>query len=298
MRRNPAASVGYLDDYNRLAQRSSALVIREYSTSFGMATRLLAREIRPDIKNIYGLVRIADEIVDGAAAEAGLDRRSQCAVLDALEAETETTLSTGYSANLIVHAFAGTARNVGIGPALTRPFFNSMRRDLDPERLSIDEVRDYVYGSAEVIGLMCLQVFLRGEPCDSDTRGRLENGARRLGAAFQKINFLRDLGSDWQELGRNYFPGVDPDQLTETQKQSLVADIGADLDAAAAVIPDLPRICRGAVAAVHGLFTELAVRIRAIPAAELQQQRMRVPNTLKLRIVLEAKTGSLARRAL
>jgi 15-cis-phytoene synthase len=296
--RNPTATVGYLDGYNRLAQRSSAMVIREYSTSFGMATRLLAREIRPDIKNIYGLVRIADEIVDGAAAEAGLNRRSQCAVLDALEAETETTLSTGYSANLIVHAFAATARNVGIGPALTRPFFNSMRRDLDPERLSIDEVRDYVYGSAEVIGLMCLQVFLRGEPCDSDTRTRLENGARRLGAAFQKINFLRDLGPDWQELGRNYFPGVDPDQLTETQKQSLVADIRADLDAAAAVIPDLPRICRGAVAAVHGLFTELVVRIRAIPAAELQQQRMRVPNTLKLRIVLEAKTGSLARRAL
>lgn len=281
--------------YSRAAQKSSARIIREYSTSFGMATRLLSRQVRPSVENIYGLVRVADEIVDGAAAEAGLDLQAQSAMLDALEAEAETTMQTGYSTNLVVHAFASTARAVGIGPELTRPFFASMRRDLDPTDFTQDDVRDYIYGSAEVIGLMCLRVFLHGVPCDPSQRARFEHGARRLGSAFQKINFLRDWRTDWGELRRNYFPGIDPEQLTEAQKLSLVADIERDLDVAATVIPQLPRNGRVAVDAAHGLFTALTGRIRATPASELLQERIRVPNAQKLRIVLAAKTRNRAR---
>ncbi|TDW29665.1 phytoene/squalene synthase family protein [Cryobacterium psychrophilum] len=281
--------------YSHAAHMSSAGIIREYSTSFGMATRLLGRQIRPHIENIYGLVRIADEVVDGAAAAAGLDVDAQRALLDALEVETETTLQTGYSTNLTVHSFAVTARSVGFGAELTRPFFASMRRDLDPAGFTVDEVSDYIYGSAEVIGLMCLNAFLAGVPCDSDQRARLESGARRLGSAFQKINFLRDLRADWHDLGRNYFPHIDPDRLTETQKLDLVADIEADLDAAAAVIPELPQNCRVAVDAAHGLFAALTQRLRATPAADLLAARIRVPNAGKLAIVIAATMHGRAR---
>lgn len=280
--------------YSRAAQSSSARIIREYSTSFGMATRLIDRRLRPGIESIYALVRIADEIVDGAAAEAGLTTESQRVLLDALEAETEATLQLGYSTNLVVHAFAVTARAAGIGPDLTRPFFASMRRDLDPANFTNEQVRDYIYGSAEVVGLMCLKVFLTGVPDDPDRRQLLEHGACRLGAAFQKINFLRDLRMDWTTLHRNYFPDIDPDHLTEAEKLHLVADIEADLEAAGAAIPQLPRGCRAAVAAAHGLFGELTKRIRSAPASDLLGRRIRVPTVVKLRILLATQSPGRA----
>jgi phytoene/squalene synthetase len=263
-----------------------------------MAAHLLGRDVRPAVESIYGLVRVADEIVDGAAAEAGLDLQTQRTLLDALETETERTLLTGYSTNLIVHAFGTTARAVGIGNELTRPFFAAMRRDLDATDFTVDGVREYIYGSAEVVGLMCLKVFLDGMPCDPGRRERLEEGARRLGAAFQKINFLRDLRIDWAQLGRNYFPGVDPDRLTETQKLALVADIESDLQAAGVVIAELPRHCRTAVASAHGLFAALAQRIRSTPAHDVLQTRVRVPNAMKLRIVVKARVLSGVRGAM
>ncbi|MEO6944718.1 MAG: squalene/phytoene synthase family protein, partial [Lacisediminihabitans sp.] len=202
--------------YTRASQKSSARIIHEYSTSFGMATRLLNRTIRPDIRNIYGLVRIADEIVDGAAAEAGLNHRMQQAMLDSLETETERAIQTGYSANPIVHSFACTARSASIGGDLTAPFFASMRRDLDPAPFTTEQVREYIFGSAEVVGLMCLRVFLKDANYTAESRARLASGARQLGSAFQKINFLRDLRTDWDGLHRNYFPTLDPEKLTES----------------------------------------------------------------------------------
>jgi phytoene/squalene synthetase len=197
-----------------------------------------------------------------------------------------------------VHSFAVTARRVGVDASLTAPFFASMRRDLDPRRLTADEVSDYIYGSAEVVGLMCLRAFLAGEVCDARQRARLELGARRLGAAFQKINFLRDLSTDWEGLGRDYFPGIDPNNrsdpghLSDAAKSELVADIRVDLDAAAATIGELPRGCRTAVAAAHGLFSELTDRIAATPAPQLLRTRIRVPLTVKLRILLVARIRS------
>ncbi len=150
-----------------------------------------------------------------------------------------------------MHAFATVARETGIDRNLTAPFFASMRRDLSPVAFESEELRTYIYGSAEVVGLMCLRVFLRGEAITETDRARLEEGARRLGAAFQKINFLRDLGTDWLVLGRSYFPGIDPGALTENEKRRLLDDIDADLDAAASAIPHLPRNCRRAVTAAH-----------------------------------------------
>lgn len=283
--------------YTRTAQSSSARVIRGYSSSFGMATRLLHKRIRPDIRNIYGVVRVADEIVDGAALEAGLDLNAQREQLDLFEAETLKAMRSGYSTNLVVHSFATTARATGIGPELVTPFFASMRRDLSSEPFSSEEIREYIYGSAEVVGLMCLTVFLHGSNPDGTQRERLEHGARRLGAAFQKINFLRDLSADWEILGRNYFPGIDPARLTEAQKKHLIDDIDADLSAAAAVIPQLPRECRAAIAAAHGLFSGVTCRLRITPAGDLLQHRTRINTVAKLGILLRTATGRVIRSA-
>jgi phytoene/squalene synthetase len=292
MTRAPEAPAGTaptdLATYTGAAHAGAATIIHAYSTSFGMATRLLAPQLRPGVEDVYALVRVADEIVDGAAAEAGLGLDDQRDLLDALEADTERAMRTGYSANLVVHSFAVTARATGIGAELTRPFFASMRRDLSPVDFSADELRAYVYGSAEVIGLMCLKVFLADDPVPAEVQRRLEAGARRLGAAFQKINFLRDLAVDWAELGRSYFPGIDPDRLTERQKLALVVDIDADLVAAADAIPELPAGCRRAITAAHGLFAELADRIRRTPAHELVSRRVSVPATVKLGILARA----------
>ncbi len=286
----PAAPTD-LSLYTRAAHTSSATIIHEYSTSFGMATKLLSPEVRPQVEDIYALVRIADEIVDGAAAEAGLAVDDQRALLDALEADTERAMRTGYSANVVVHSFACTARAVGIEPSLTVPFFASMRRDLSPVDFSSDELSAYIYGSAEVVGLMCLRAFLSHEQVATDRRMRLESGARRLGAAFQKINFLRDLAVDWTELGRSYFPGIDPGRLTERQKLELVVDIERDLGAAQDAIPELPDNCRRAIAAAHGLFAELTDRIRSTPAPLLLSTRVSVPTRTKLAILMRATAG-------
>lgn len=279
--------------YTRAAHESAATIIHEYSTSFGMATRLLATAVRPRVEDVYALVRVADEIVDGAAAEAGLDTDDQRALLDALEADTERAMRTGYSANLVVHSFAATAREAGISVDMTRPFFASMRRDLSPVDFTAEELREYIYGSAEVVGLMCLAVFLHDTPVPPETRARLERGARRLGSAFQKINFLRDLAEDYSQLGRSYFPGIDPARLTERQKLALVVDIDCDLGAAADAIPELPDNCRRAILAAHALFAELSDRIRATPASELLARRVRVPTRTKVGILLRATAGAL-----
>jgi 15-cis-phytoene synthase len=283
--------------YTRVAHVGAAHVIREYSTSFGMATRLLGRHVRPHIENIYALVRVADEIVDGAARQAGLDSDAQRDLLDALETETERAICSGYSANVIVHSFAATARGAGFGRELTAPFFASMRRDLESPDFSVSELSDYIYGSAEVVGLMCLRVFLAGFPVTDAERAILEPGARRLGSAFQKVNFLRDVVVDWGELGRCYFADVDPESFTEAQKLAIVTDIDDDLAAAARAIPLLPPTSRRAVRAAYGLFRELNARIRATPAAELVHRRVRVSSTMKLVVVARAWASRSVRGA-
>jgi phytoene synthase len=282
--------------YDEVARRGSARVISAYSTSFGLASRLCSAPIRGHIADVYALVRVADELVDGPAEEAGLDLAARRTLLDALEAETEQAMASGYSSNLVVHAFARTARATGFGPELTRPFFASMRADLDPVDLDERAFREYVYGSAEVVGLMCLRAFQAGLPADPARDLRWERGARHLGSAFQKVNFLRDLAEDYADRGRRYFPGVDPRELSEADKTRILDDIEHDLGVAGEVIPELPGGCRRAVAAAHALFGELSTRLRRTPASDLLVTRVRVPNTRKLLLVARSAAGQPRKR--
>ncbi|MCU1447162.1 squalene/phytoene synthase family protein [Cryobacterium sp.] len=285
-----------LGTYNAAALASATTVIGHYSTSFGLAARLLSPGVRDEVRTIYALVRIADEIVDGAASEAGIDITGQREVLDDLEKETERAMGRGFSTNLVVHAFATTARRVGIEPDLTRPFFAAMRRDLDPAPFTTASVAEYIYGSAEVVGLMCLRAFLRDSPRTPDQLAALDHGARSLGAAFQKVNFLRDLAADRDALGRNYFPGIDLTRLTDGQKNVLLDDMDADLAAAERVLPLLPPGSRRAVTAAHRLFARLSLKLRQTPANDLMSTRIRVPDPEKLMIALSSSLGPQAWR--
>jgi len=284
-----------IDLYTRVAEETSAGVIRRYSTSFGLASRLLDKKMRTHIGNFYALVRLADEVVDGVADEAGVDVAEAAVMLDALEADTNRALEVGYSTNLIVHAFAHSARQVGVGSELTAPFFHSMRMDLSETTHTPESFAEYVYGSAEVVGLMCLQAFLETETPTERQRETMVHGARALGAAFQKVNFLRDLGADAQALGRSYFPDVVVDELDEDTKNRLLDDIDADLAASAKALPLLPAGPRRAVSLAHALFEALAVGIRATPAGVLQTTRISVPTSRKLLLTLRILAGYVPR---
>lgn len=277
--------------YDRVAEETASIVIRRYSTSFGLASKLLGPGVRQHVENIYALVRIADEIVDGVAEEAGLDTLAAGRALNELERETELAIELGFSSNLVVHAFALTARDVEFGSELTAPFFESMRMDLNEKQHDQASFETYVYGSAEVVGLMCLRAFMKGVPVEAAEAVRLERGARALGAAFQKVNFLRDLAADFQTLGRSYFPGVNVDTFTEAEKLRLLDDIDADLETSAAVVPGLPASSRRAVTLAQTLFAELSARLRKTPASELVRSRVRVPNPVKARLALAAALG-------
>ncbi|HLT83237.1 MAG TPA: squalene/phytoene synthase family protein [Phototrophicaceae bacterium] len=270
-------------DYDAVASRSAAVVIRAYSTSFGWACRLLAPVEREHVRNIYALVRVADEIVDDA--ELGWSAAERGRMLDALEEETGRAMASGRSANLVVHAFARTARLHGIGAELVGPFFASMRADLSVVTHDDASLAAYVHGSAEVVGLMCLRVFVGG---DDATYARLAPGAGRLGAAFQKVNFLRDLRQDHDALGRTYFPGLDPAAFSDAHRDALLDDIDADLAAAREALVELPPSSRRAVWLAHALFAELSRRLRATPAVEIRTRRVRVPDAVKAWIVLQA----------
>ncbi|MEI5674755.1 MULTISPECIES: phytoene/squalene synthase family protein [unclassified Nocardioides] len=271
------------DTYDDVAEASAALVIGAYSTSFGLAARLLGEPVRTRVRNVYALVRVADEIVDTPRPGQDDDRRR--ADLDSLEAETLGAMRTGSSHNLVVHAFARTARSCGIEAELVTPFFASMRTDLDRavhDRASLDR---YVHGSAEVVGLMCLRAFMADEPHAAARYDELAAGAARLGAAFQKVNFVRDLGDDADRLGRRYLPGLDPAGFDDRARDRWLDEIDDDLRAAARVVPFLPRSSRYAVCAAHDLFADLSARLRRTPAERLCRERVRVPDPRKARLV-------------
>lgn len=273
-------------DYDRAADAAAAAVIGRYSTSFGMAVRLLGGPVRTRVRDIYALVRVADEIVDGAAAEHGLDAAGIEQTLDAYERSMEAAMTSGFSTDLVLHAFARTARATGITTELTRPFFASMRMDLRRTEHDAASFAAYVHGSAEVVGLMCLCAFATDRsPVPVPPDPELTEGAVALGAAFQKVNFLRDLGADHDGRGRSYFPGIDPRTLGESERDALLADIDHDLAVADRAIPRLPASSRAAVRAAHDLFAELSARLRATPAEQLRTTRVRVPDARKALIL-------------
>lgn len=284
------ADDGALRRFSRTAEIATTDVIRSYSTSFGLATRLLGRRHRQHVRNIYAMVRIADEIVDGVAAEAGLDASAQSAALASYIAETHRSLHIGYSSDLILHAFARTARECGIGEELTQPFFDSMTADVasdtDFASYDADAHARYVYGSAEVVGLMCLQVFLRDAVLTEQERTTLRHGARQLGAAFQNVNFLRDLADDTERLHRGYLGGSA--RLTDADRDAWVETIRRQLDDARATIPLLPKDARAAVRSALALFAALTRRVAKTPVDDLYRKRVRVPNPVKAALAARA----------
>ncbi len=275
------------DRYTAVAVASAAVVIGRYSSSFSLATRLTPRRVRPDITSIYALVRVADEVVDGACPE-------PAAQLDALECETETALGCGFSTNLVVHAFANTARRTGFGTELTRPFFASMRTDLTVAAHTEASLSDYIHGSAEAVGLMCLRSYLYGV-APQDYAG-LAPGACALGSAFQKINFLRDLADDEHRLGRSYLPGADPSSLTSERFAALITDAEADLRIGIANIAGLPADVRPGVYAASDVYAELLRRLAVAGVDGVRAGRIRVPAARKLVVVARhVRTAVVAR---
>jgi phytoene/squalene synthetase len=253
------------------------------------------------VRNIYALVRVADELVDGATDEAGIAPAEQHRALARLEAETCEAIASGYSSNPIVHAFAHTARTAHIDADLVGPFFASMRSDLPPAAgvhgddelrtpgvaaFDAEAHRDYVYGSAEVVGLMCLRVFIRDESLSPEQIETLELGARRLGAAFQNVNFLRDLADDTDRLGRSYLSAQG--RIDRAEQQRWVGVIRGQLADAAATIPLLPRDARLAVTSALRLFAHLNDRLARTPAEQLYERRIRVPAPQKAWLLTQA----------
>lgn len=293
--------MGSLERYTFASQLAADRIITTYSTSFRTATRLLGRRHRSHIRNVYALVRVADELVDGATADAGLPHDLQCAALAALEDETFEAIASGYSSNPIVQAFAHTARLAGIDGDLIEPFFASMRADLaeggaaDGMLIFADEAHaSYVHGSAEVIGLMCLRVFMREAPPTGRAAAALEHGARRLGAAFQNVNFLRDLAEDTGRLGRSYLSGTG--HIDARQKEHWTTLIDQQLNDARASLPLLPADARLAVDCAVRLFARLNRRLERVPAEQLYLRRVRVPMAEKAvliaRAAIASRTGS------
>lgn len=281
-----------LERYNETAQAAAAAVIGRYSTSFSAATNLLGKRCRTPIRNVYALVRVADEIVDGVAAAAGVDAAGQRTELDALETETLQAMQTGFSSNLVVHAFAHTARACGIDEDVVRPFFASMRMDISAIQdgeLALDSAEHelYVYGSAQVVGLMCVRVFSRygmSRRPNAATAALLDDAGKALGSAFQNVNFLRDLADDTDRLQRSYLADG-ATRLDEGAKLDWVARIREDLAVAEVGINLLPRDCRAGVRVAHALFAELNDRVEVTPVDELYRERVSVPSAVKARLI-------------
>lgn len=266
--------------YTKTSYELARTLTKRYSTSFSMSARLFSRSIRRDIYAIYGLVRVADEIVD---TYHGPEART---MLAELETDTYRALEYGYSANPLVHAFAQTATTYGISPKLIRPFFASMRMDIVRNTHDRKSYERYIYGSAEVIGLMCLRVFCHG---DNDAYSQLEHGARKLGSAYQKINFLRDIGADARELERWYFPEGSYKTFSNHLKEVIEAEIGEEFDEAAEYIARLPKSAQKAVYTSYQYYRMLERAIHDETATTLKEKRIRVSNWRKVQLLLGAR---------
>lgn len=271
-----------MDLYTRTSYELAKKLTAQYSTSFSMSSRLFDARIRNHIYAIYGMVRIADEIVD-TFKTAGAQQ-----MLQDFQDQVLTACKTQHSTNPIIHAFADTAHRFGIDEALITPFFDSMETDLHAKTFSQQAYRKYIYGSAEVIGLMCLKVFVDN---DAEQYQQLQHGAARLGAAYQKVNFLRDFAADHHTLGRVYFPGVTYKSFSEHDKQSITADIRKDFSETENALHKLPTNSRRAVTASYAYYRALLNKIDQTPVATLKQQRIRISNSQKVYLLARARVG-------
>lgn len=266
-----------LDLYEATTLACSRLITERYSTSFTLGIKTLARRHHWAIYAIYGFVRYADEIVDTFH---DFDKKT---LFERFRDDTRRAVAEGISLNPVLHSYQKAVRQFGIEDELTEAFLRSMEMDLHPQAYTPAAYETYIYGSAEVVGLMCLRVFCEGDAALYD---RLRGPARRLGAAFQKVNFLRDVQADYQERGRVYFPGVDFNAFTEADKQAIETDIRQDFDVAYREgIRQLPAGARRGVYLAYCYYLELFRKLQALPPDRLRQQRIRVPDARKLQML-------------
>lgn len=259
--------------YNDTCQEISKLVTNNYSTSFSMGIRAFAPKFRSPIYNIYGFVRFADEIVDTFHDS---DRKL---LLEEFKKDTYAAIERKISLNPILHSFQQVVHQYGIELKHIEAFLKSMEMDLYDIEYDEATLKEYIYGSAEVVGLMCLKVF-----CESDKQeyDRLESWAISLGSAFQKINFLRDMKSDFEERGRTYFPGVDISNFTQEDKARIEEDIQKDFDHAYVGIKQLPAGARLGVFTAYRYYLSLFYKIRNAPARNILSKRIRINNGKKI----------------
>jgi 15-cis-phytoene synthase len=265
--------------FNQVCAMSSEIITKKYSTSFSMGIMLFDKKIRTPIYNVYGFVRFADEIVD---TYEGSDK---AVLLQEFRNETFTAIERKVSFNPVLHSFQRVVNEYNIDHELISAFLDSMAMDLNMDEHDYDTYKRYIYGSAEVVGLMCLKIFVQN---DEAKYQQLKPYACALGSAFQKVNFLRDIQSDFSERGRVYFPGVDFNSFSEADKILIQADIEAEFDYAREGIKRLPENCRLGVYSAFKYYLKLFEKIKNKPACAILNNRIRVPNSEKLFVLTKS----------
>ncbi|TVZ23853.1 phytoene/squalene synthetase [Dokdonia sp. Hel_I_63] len=259
--------------FDTVSRSCAKVVTQSYSTSFASATKMLAPSIRQDIYNIYGFVRFADEIVDS------FHDYDKALLFERFDQDLKNALEDKISINPILNAFQETVHKFAIEQEHIDAFMKSMRLDLTKSDYLTDaEYREYIYGSADVVGLMCLTVFVQG---DKEQYESLKESAMSLGSAFQKVNFLRDLKADFEGLSRTYFPDTNLHELDEASKQSIIADIEEDFAKGLAGINRLPIEAKFGVYTAFRYYKKLLTKLKKVPSAEIKNTRVRVPDYVK-----------------
>jgi phytoene synthase len=268
-----------VDLFINVSEDCSRITTERYSTSFSSAIRLLHKDLRQPVYNIYGFVRFADEIVDT------FHQHNKSELLSQFKKETYEAIERGISMNPILNSFQKTVKEYNIDIKLVNAFLHSMEMDLAKQYYNQSEYEEYIYGSAEVVGLMCLYVFCNG---DKNLYEKLKSSARSLGAAFQKVNFLRDIKADFNGLSRVYFPGIDFNNFTERQKGEIEKDIQKDFQNALTGILQLPLKARFGVYVAYKYYLSLFKRIQRVHYSTILESRIRIPDYKKILIVLRA----------
>ena len=259
--------------FDTVSFECSKNVTRSYSTSFSSAVRMLAPTIRQDIYNIYGFVRFADEIVDT------FHDYNKENLFEMFEKDLEAALQNKISLNPILNSFQYTVHKYEIPNSLIAAFMKSMKMDLiKTNYTNMAEYNEYIYGSADVVGLMCLKVFVNG---NNQKYSELEHAAMRLGSAFQKVNFLRDLKADFEDLSRTYFPNTDLTKLDEASKNEIIKEIEADFEAGYQGIIGLPLEAKFGVYTAYIYYKKLLSKLKKTPSTEIKNTRIRVPDYQK-----------------
>lgn len=269
--------------YHSTALECSRLVTQRYSTSFSLGIKVMEKKFHSPIYGIYGFVRFADEIVDT------FHSHDKSHLLSKFRADTYEAIDQKISLNPILHAFQMVVHQYGIERNLIDSFLDSMAMDLDFSTYNDTKYTEYIYGSAEVVGLMCLRVFCEGNEAQYE---QLKAPACKLGSAFQKVNFLRDIKSDYEDRGRVYFPGLEYSAFSVEAKRCIEEDIQRDFDAAYLGIKQLPKGARIGVKIAYIYYQNLFAKIRKLQPETISDQRVRIPNIKKLSLLMSIYFGS------